>query len=72
VNNKVKGIVRLLEWKTWLNCMKQEWSDVKPSVNTWGSVWGNLSLLLTFDAGIHNVIKKYDTIKGEWSYRKTR
>jgi len=64
--------MRLLEWKTRLNCVKYEWSDIKLSVNIWGSVRKNFSLLLTFIAGIHNVIKKCDMIKDKESCRKTR
>jgi hypothetical protein len=66
-------MVRLLEWKAQLNCVKHEWSDIKSSLSTWGSVWLNYYLLLTFIISIYNIIKKCDTIKGEeWSYKKTR
>jgi hypothetical protein len=64
--------MRLLEWKDQLNCVKHEWSDIKSSVSKWESVRGNLSLLLTFIIGIHNVIKNCDTIEGEGSCRKIR
>jgi hypothetical protein len=35
-------------------------------------VWENFSLLLIFIVGIHNVIKKYDTIESKGSCRDTR
>jgi len=40
--------MRLLEWKAQLNCVKYEWSEIKSSVKISKSVWGNLSLLVTF------------------------
>jgi len=52
--------------------VKHECSDIKLSVNMWGSVLENSSMLINFITSIHNVIKKYDTIKDEGSCRKTK